>query len=50
MSQIIIIDNSPHSYAFQPQNALPIANFIDDVANDNDLLDAIPYLQAGPKP
>jgi RNA polymerase II subunit A small phosphatase-like protein len=44
MGKTIIIDNSPHSYAFQPQNALPISSFIDD-PRDNDLLDAIPYLQ-----
>lgn len=44
LGKTIIIDNSPHSYAFQPQNALPISSFIDD-PTDNDLLDAIPYLQ-----
>lgn len=44
MGKIVIIDNSPHSYAFQPQNALPISSFIDD-PSDNDLLDAIPYLR-----
>ena len=44
LEKAIIIDNSPHSYAFQPQNALPISSFIDD-PNDNELLDAIPYLQ-----
>ena len=44
MEKVIIIDNSPHSYALQPQNALPISSFIDD-PNDNDLLDSIPYLQ-----
>ena len=26
----IIVDNSPHSYVFQPENALPIGTFIDD--------------------
>ena len=29
----IIVDNSPHSYVFQPDNALPIGNFIDDPAD-----------------
>lgn len=24
------MDNSPHSYIFQPENALPIGTFIDD--------------------
>tara|TARA_B110000977_G_scaffold191230_1_gene263064 strand:- start:4120 stop:4830 length:711 start_codon:yes stop_codon:yes gene_type:complete len=43
MNKTIIIDNSPHSYAFQPQNALPVSSFIDD-PRDNDLLDMLPYL------
>lgn len=30
LSQVIIVDNSPHSYVFQPANALPIGTFIDD--------------------
>jgi RNA polymerase II subunit A small phosphatase-like protein len=44
LERSIIVDNSPHSYAFQPQNALPISSFIDDPADD-DLLDSIPILQ-----
>jgi len=44
MASTVIIDNSPHSYAFQPQNALPVSSFIDD-PRDNDLLDMLPYLQ-----
>jgi TFIIF-interacting CTD phosphatase-like protein len=43
MTRCVIVDNSPHSYAFQPQNALPVASFIDD-PRDNDLLDLLPYL------
>eukprot|EP00898_Chlorokybus_atmophyticus_P004572 jgi/Chlat1/5115/Chrsp33S08966 len=43
LSQSIIIDNSPHSYAFHPENAIPIGSFIDD-PNDQELLDMIPYL------
>jgi RNA polymerase II subunit A small phosphatase-like protein len=43
MEKTIIVDNSPHSYAFQPQNALPCGSFIDD-PKDNDLLDMLPYL------
>lgn len=31
LSQTIIVDNSPHSYCFQPENALPITTFIDDM-------------------
>ena len=43
MSSTVIIDNSPHSYVFQPQNALPVSSFIDD-PRENDLLDMLPYL------
>ncbi|KAF5834849.1 NLI interacting factor-like phosphatase-domain-containing protein [Dunaliella salina] len=39
----IIVDNSPHSYVFQPENALPISTFIDDM-HDQDLLKLIPIL------
>ncbi len=41
----IIVDNSPHSYIFQPFNAVPIRNFIDDMA-ERDLLDLLPQLQS----
>ncbi len=44
LSQTIIIDNSPHSYVFQPQNALPIGTFIDDM-EDRELLDMVPMLE-----
>ncbi|CAL5221322.1 g3496 [Coccomyxa viridis] len=40
----IIVDNSPHSYVFQPDNALPIGTFIDD-PSDRELLDILPVLQ-----
>ena len=43
LERTIILDNSPHSYAFQPMNALPISSFIDD-PTDTDLLDATPLL------
>mmetsp|Transcript_38234 Transcript_38234/g.73318 ORF Transcript_38234/g.73318 Transcript_38234/m.73318 type:complete len:285 (-) Transcript_38234:659-1513(-) len=39
----IIIDNSPHSYVFQPENAIGCGTFIDD-PKDRDLLDLIPFL------
>ncbi len=39
----IIVDNSPHSYIFQPFNAVPIRNFIDDMS-ERDLLDLLPQL------
>jgi RNA polymerase II subunit A small phosphatase-like protein len=44
-SQMILVDNSPHSYAFQPENALPIGTFIDDV-EDEELLDCLDTLLA----
>ncbi len=45
LSDVIIVDNSPHSYALQPGNALPISTFIDD-PEDQGLLDLLPVLQA----
>mmetsp|Transcript_7786 Transcript_7786/g.26070 ORF Transcript_7786/g.26070 Transcript_7786/m.26070 type:complete len:304 (+) Transcript_7786:238-1149(+) len=45
MAGMIIVDNSPHSYIFQPENAIAIGTFIDDM-EDRELLDLIPYLAA----
>uniref|UniRef100_A0A915IR08 protein-serine/threonine phosphatase n=1 Tax=Romanomermis culicivorax TaxID=13658 RepID=A0A915IR08_ROMCU len=39
----IIVDNSPVSYAFHPDNALPIQSWYDD-ADDTQLLDLLPLL------
>ncbi|KAL3756960.1 hypothetical protein ACHAWU_007339 [Discostella pseudostelligera] len=36
LSQVIIIDNSPASYMFHPENAIDCSSFIDDV-NDREL-------------
>ena len=44
LKQTVIVDNSPYSYAFHPQNAFPISSFIDN-PNDDELLNAIPYLR-----
>ena len=44
LKKTVIVDNSPFSYAFHPQNAFPITSFIDN-PNDNELLNAIPYLR-----
>ena len=44
LPRVIIVDNSPHSYIFQPDNALPIGTFIDD-PEDGELLDILPVLQ-----
>lgn len=45
LAQTIIVDNSPHSYIFQPENALPIGTFIDDM-QDQELLDCLDLLLA----
>ncbi|GBG64730.1 hypothetical protein CBR_g46276 [Chara braunii] len=45
LHSVIIIDNSPHSYVFHPENAVPISTFIDD-PNDQELIELIPYLNA----
>lgn len=44
LKKTVIVDNSPYSYAFHPQNAFPITSFIDN-PNDNELLNAIPCLR-----
>ena len=36
MKDVIILDNSPISYRFQPENGLPISNWYDDL-NDDEL-------------
>ncbi|KDD71757.1 NLI interacting factor-like phosphatase [Helicosporidium sp. ATCC 50920] len=45
LESTIIVDNSPHSYVFQPENAVPIGTFIDDMA-DEELLDCLDLLLA----
>lgn len=44
LDQIVIIDNSPISFLFHPQNAIHITSWFDDF-KDTALLDLIPYLQ-----
>jgi Dullard-like phosphatase family protein len=41
--RVIIIDNSPHSYLFHPENAIPVLSWIND-PNDNELLELLPLL------
>ena len=43
LSRTIIVDNNPHSYLLQPNNAIPIGTYIDN-ARDRELLDLIDYL------
>lgn len=45
LRDVLIIDNSPTAYLFQPDNALPIISWYDDV-NDRQLYDYIPFLKA----
>jgi RNA polymerase II subunit A small phosphatase-like protein len=44
LKKTIIIDNSPASYMFNPENAVPIESWFDD-ENDTELLDLIPILE-----
>ncbi|KAK9475000.1 uncharacterized protein V1510DRAFT_427839 [Dipodascopsis tothii] len=44
LNEIIILDNSPASYIFHPQHAVPISSWFSDV-HDNELLDLVPFLE-----
>lgn len=45
LEHTIIIDNSPFSYMFQPDNAIPISSWFND-RNDRQLYDLIPFLES----
>ena len=45
IKDVIIVDNSPTAYYFQPENALPIISWYDD-KEDRCLYDYIPFLIA----
>lgn len=45
LKDVIIIDNSPTCYALQPDNAIPIRGWRDDL-DDRELLDLIPILRS----
>lgn len=45
MSHTVIIDNSPYSYMFQPQNAIPIISWFHD-KSDRQLYELLPFLQS----
>jgi len=45
LRQVVIIDNSPQSYIFHPDNAVPVTSWFDD-PNDTELLDLIPFFEA----
>ncbi|XP_041421696.1 CTD small phosphatase-like protein isoform X3 [Xenopus laevis] len=44
LSKVIIIDNSPASYIFHPENAVPVQSWFDDMT-DTELLDLIPFFE-----
>ncbi|GAB6020288.1 hypothetical protein CHUAL_003002 [Chamberlinius hualienensis] len=44
LHNVIIVDNSPASYIFHPDNAVPVASWFDDL-NDTELQDLIPFLE-----
>jgi len=44
IEDIIIIDNSPHSYAFNPLNAIPVQSWFSD-QSDTELLTLVPILE-----
>ncbi|KAK9461103.1 HAD-like domain-containing protein [Lipomyces oligophaga] len=44
LEEVIILDNSPASYIFHPQHAVPISSWFSDT-HDNELLDLIPFLE-----
>lgn len=45
LASTIIIDNSPYSYIFQPDNAVPISSWFND-QNDRQLIEILPLLDS----
>ena len=45
LKDVLIIDNSPTAYLFQPDNALPISSWYED-KTDTCLCDYVPFLIA----
>jgi len=45
LQNVLIIDNSPPSYLFHPENAVPIESWFDD-ENDTELLELLPILES----
>ena len=43
MSDMIILDNSPASYIFHPNNAVPVSSWFND-PHDTELTDLCPFL------
>ncbi|XP_048868369.1 CTD small phosphatase-like protein isoform X1 [Brienomyrus brachyistius] len=44
LKNVIIVDNSPASYIFHPENAVPVQSWFDDMT-DTELLDLLPFFE-----
>ena len=44
VNKVIILDNSPASYIFHPENAVPCTSWFEDM-RDRELLDLIPHFE-----
>ncbi|XP_056287292.1 carboxy-terminal domain RNA polymerase II polypeptide A small phosphatase 1-like [Pseudoliparis swirei] len=44
LNKVIIVDNSPASYIFHPDNAVPVVSWFDDMA-DTELLELLPFFE-----
>jgi len=44
LGTVIIVDNSPASYIFHPENAVPVVSWFDDMEN-KELLELIPFFE-----
>ncbi|XP_076351100.1 carboxy-terminal domain RNA polymerase II polypeptide A small phosphatase 1-like isoform X5 [Tachypleus tridentatus] len=44
LQRVVIVDNSPSSYSFHPDNAVAVASWFDDFS-DTELRDLIPFLK-----
>lgn len=45
LHKVVIVDNSPASYIFHPDNAVPVASWFDDMS-DTELLDLVPFFES----
>lgn len=45
LNSVIILDNSPASYMFHPENAVPCTSWFDDI-HDHELNDLIPFFES----
>ncbi|KAL5005683.1 hypothetical protein ScPMuIL_016841 [Solemya velum] len=44
LNKVVIVDNSPASYIFHPDNAVPVNSWFDDM-DDTELLDLVPFFE-----